>query len=280
MIGKSKQIQGFSLIELSITLVIVGLLLGGIMMGRHLLRAAEIKSLFKEVSAYQDSVELFQDKYGYMPGDMPNATELWGALDGGDGVGFDCTDTGNVAGKETCNGSGDGRIAPWNVGEMWERFLVWKHLSNSGILEGAYTGTHGPDSKSQALVGVNTPESRAITSLGYGIKFIHIQDEFHQYINPNGTTCMIPDVQIDRHHITAGLQLSTSTGTASQPFLSAEEMSLLDKKFDDGRPFVGKVTTWSCKCINFDPAVYDMYTTTYKLDGSDDRACNYQQYVD
>ena len=69
---------GFSLVELSIVLVILGLLVGGVLTGQSLIRAAELRSVSTEYSRYVASVHTFRDKYFALPGDMTNATQFWG----------------------------------------------------------------------------------------------------------------------------------------------------------------------------------------------------------
>ncbi|MGB1540395.1 MAG: prepilin-type N-terminal cleavage/methylation domain-containing protein, partial [Rickettsiales bacterium] len=64
---------GFSLVELSIVLVILGLLTGGILGGQSLIRAAELRSVSKEYEKYQTAINIFKDKYFALPGDFNNA---------------------------------------------------------------------------------------------------------------------------------------------------------------------------------------------------------------
>ena len=71
--------KAFSLVELSIVLVILGLLVGGILTGQSLIRAAELRSVTTEFSQYQTAVMTFRDKYFAIPGDMKNARDFWGA---------------------------------------------------------------------------------------------------------------------------------------------------------------------------------------------------------
>ncbi len=99
--------NGFSLVELSIVLVILGLLTGGILSGQNLIRAAELRAVTTEFSAYQTAVMTFKDKYFALPGDMRNATDFWGSA-GGSGVIGDGCEAGTPTGTQTCNGNGDG----------------------------------------------------------------------------------------------------------------------------------------------------------------------------
>ena len=70
--------SGFSLVELSIVLVILGLLTGGILAGQNLIRAAELRSVTTQFQNYHAAVMTFRDKYFALPGDMANAEDFWG----------------------------------------------------------------------------------------------------------------------------------------------------------------------------------------------------------
>lgn len=105
--------RGFSLVELSIVLVILGLLTGGILAGQSLIRAAELRSVITTTDRYQAAVYSFRDKYFALPGDMRNATSFWGDQATGPSA---CADAGITDGTPgTCNGNGDGLIINWNT---------------------------------------------------------------------------------------------------------------------------------------------------------------------
>ena len=72
--------KGFSLVEMAIVIDIIGLLVGGVLAGQNLMRAAEIRSIIEEEQRILGAVQAFQDKYAALPGDMSNATSVWGAL--------------------------------------------------------------------------------------------------------------------------------------------------------------------------------------------------------
>ena len=55
---------GFTLIELSIVLVIIGLIVGGVLVGQNLIKAAEIRNQIKQMQEYQIAFNTFRTKYG------------------------------------------------------------------------------------------------------------------------------------------------------------------------------------------------------------------------
>ena len=125
--------RGFSLVELSIVLVILGLLTGGILAGQNMIRAAELRSVITEFQTYQTSQRTFQGKYLALPGDMTNATDFWGSAGGAGFIGDGC-EAASGTGTQTCNGNGNGAInTPASASEYGERFTYWQHLANAGL---------------------------------------------------------------------------------------------------------------------------------------------------
>lgn len=136
--------SAFSLVELSIVLVILGLLTGGILTGQSLIRAAELRSVLVDFDKYRGAAMQFRNKYLYLPGDMPNANDFWPADIG--------------------NGNGDGKI---------DETGGWEMLSLAGLIEGSYqTGWGGHDTvicnSTGEVLGCTHPKSR-ISSAGYKI---------------------------------------------------------------------------------------------------------------
>jgi prepilin-type N-terminal cleavage/methylation domain-containing protein len=68
--------DGFSLVEMAIVLVIIGLILGGIMKGQELLESARLKSIITQANQYRLAANTFLDRYDALPGDFDRASEL------------------------------------------------------------------------------------------------------------------------------------------------------------------------------------------------------------
>ena len=142
--------SAFSLVELSIVLVILGLLTGGIVGGQSLIRAAELRSISTDLSSYQTAINMFKDKYFAMPGDMPNALLFWPA-----DTNANCTNgtgTDQTPKLQTCNGNGNGHIDGTQNDEAWR---VWQHLSNAGLIAGQFSG-HRSNSTDVNIFGGGT----------------------------------------------------------------------------------------------------------------------------
>ncbi|MFI4954463.1 MAG: Tfp pilus assembly protein FimT/FimU, partial [Gammaproteobacteria bacterium] len=116
-----KQRQGFTLIELSIVVVIISLLVAAISVGKNMVAAQQLNNAIKEIANYDAVFTLFKQKYDYAPGDMPNATTYW---------------------PSAYNGNGNGAIdmVPNNYVSSGESYYAWQHLSLSGMISGNYTG--------------------------------------------------------------------------------------------------------------------------------------------
>jgi prepilin-type N-terminal cleavage/methylation domain-containing protein len=116
----SNQKCGFSLVELSIVLVLLGLLTGGVLTGKNLIRAAEIRGVQQEIAHYETAINIFNEKYFAYPGDMNNATSFWGAAHATPAT---CITTAST-GTQTCNGNGDGYMGLYTGTTQYEGFSV------------------------------------------------------------------------------------------------------------------------------------------------------------
>ena len=130
---KQKQ-NGFTLIEIAIVLVIIGLLLGGVLKGQELITSARVRNLISVQDGIKAAYFGFLDRYRALPGDYSQAV---GNINGVTG--------GGVCGVGTVgNGNGDGQIAlaaAAGPASPSENVLAWEHLSKSGFINGSYTCT-------------------------------------------------------------------------------------------------------------------------------------------
>src|SRR5215467_11469871 len=115
--------RGFTLIEIAIVLVIIGLLLGGVLKGQELITGARVRNLISQQDGIKAAFFGFQDRYRALPGDYAAATV-------------------NIA-TASGNGNGNGRIELDATGTPapieHEEILVWNHLTAAGFMNGSYS---------------------------------------------------------------------------------------------------------------------------------------------
>lgn len=245
--------QGFSLVELSIVLVILGLVTEGILTGQNLIRAAELRSVGTQIDVYRTATYTFREKYRAIPGDMANATRFWGET-------ASCPDTAGT-GTETCDGNGDGILDYRPVSDEYQEwFTYWQHLANAGLIEGTYTGISGPNTGADIVYGENVPNAKLGSNSVLLVK--HFTDQpttgTYFYAGNYGNTIML------------GTDGNTNYD-GDNATLTPEEMWNLDTKMDDGHPAYGNifsyVSTRRVGCASTD----DPATTEYELTITDIR---------
>jgi prepilin-type N-terminal cleavage/methylation domain-containing protein len=217
--------HGFSLIELSIVLVILGLLTGGILAGQSLIRAAELRSVTSDVVRYSTAIQTFRDKYFALPGDMRNATSFWQSA-GGDGSNAACDALVSSSSPAVCNGNGDGAIEGNGAINFNERFYAWKELANAGLVEGTYQGRSNAGSGSPIIApGIDTPRPK-LSNTGYTFAYATAQyGNTEVYDGPYGFNT---------------IYIQPANASGSRPF-RPEEAWNIDTKLDDGKPAYGKL---------------------------------------
>jgi prepilin-type N-terminal cleavage/methylation domain-containing protein len=117
--------RGFTLIEVAIVFIVIGLLVAGAMKGQELITGARVRDLIQQQEQYKTAFLGFVQRYAYLPGDYPRATaDIKGVAAG-------------PCGNPTANGNGDGNQHIDTAGS--EHTLAWEHLSRAGYLTASYT---------------------------------------------------------------------------------------------------------------------------------------------
>lgn len=98
--------SGFTLLELSIVLIIIGLVAAGIFVGQEMIEQARIRAFISQVGAYKVATYTFRTKFGEWPGDFDAAEQLWGTESGSCPTATDATPH-----QATCNGDGNGNFS-------------------------------------------------------------------------------------------------------------------------------------------------------------------------
>lgn len=218
--------KGFTLVELSIVLVILGLLVGGVLSGQSLIRAAELRSIGTEKDKIVTALNAFRDKYMGLPGDLANAHAFWGDT---------CGD--NDAQPSTgCNGNGNGFIEPYskadNTTGLGENKKAWEHLSRAGLIEGSYDGTG-------TLLADNWVAHSAANTLK-----ARYPETYWNLTYDYGDIASEGNVSFDALYLEFGTITPDNDygGELNMvPSLSNGDAWNIDKKLDDGRSRTGRV---------------------------------------
>jgi prepilin-type N-terminal cleavage/methylation domain-containing protein len=140
---------GFTLVEIAIVLVIIGLLLGGILKGQEMTTQAKIKNVINDLNGVTAALNAYQDRYKALPGDDKNAATRW-----------------TSASPAPTPGNGDGVIQGFynSVTAADESVQFWLDLRLAGFLSG--TGTDQPFNASSGKMGVQAGDGAGGAVLG------------------------------------------------------------------------------------------------------------------
>jgi prepilin-type N-terminal cleavage/methylation domain-containing protein len=200
--ARPSRAQGFSLVELAIVLVVVGLLIGAVFQGQSLIEGARVRAVIGQQQDAASAFLGFQDRFRALPGDYADAVaSIRGVTRTGDGNGL-VEPTSNAS--ETATRT------------RLESVLVWEHLSRAGFLTGnfAFSGS---------VVTFDATNPQVPFNL------------FSRYLDVayDSWYCNRPDcaptaaVAPPRHNVKTGNQIP------------APVLAEIDRKIDDGRPFTG-----------------------------------------
>ena len=233
--------KGFTLVELSIVLVIIGLLIGGILVGQSMISTAKTQKLIGLAQQYVAAGRNFKTSYGYLPGDYPL-------------VSFGCA------------GNGDNVIQYHSGGGCpnQEGANCFYQLSATGMIPGTYIATtNGNNLDTEAGLKARIPTGPDKNSY---LVIQHFRADAHgdsNVVEMNGDLIAANSVGLNSSYlIYAGMCTAQGQANNRSPcaILSAMEASAVDIKIDDGSPATGKVIAdhgfTTAKCSDY-PNLYD-----------------------
>jgi prepilin-type N-terminal cleavage/methylation domain-containing protein len=269
---------GFTLLELSIVVVIVGLVIGGVLVGQSLISSAGVQATITQIQKYQTAVNAFDYKYGYLPGDISaKAAAGYGFAARGQYAGEG--DGNGVIEGNNSNGAGENNGTYESMGET---VMFWVDLSAANLIDGTFntatSNVYPTFSGGGNLTATSTPSLNAYfpaTKQGAGYVYVYSANS----VNFFGLT-------------NASLSIQPNGPSYTFPGLTVYQAYSIDAKVDDGYPQTGNVLAqlifngiyWAVTSPNTDGVVhgpnagtasYGAYYTCYDNGGN---SANPMQY--
>ena len=239
----SSKKSAFSLIELSIVLIIIGLLIAGITGGASLIKSSELRSIMGEARGYAVAVNSFFTQYDQYPGDASIA----------------------VGNSNQGNGDRDNKIEFVNDAgtTFFEGVDAWYDLKDIGAIDLALS-LSGTTASPTALVPVNHIPGSKIKGAGW--VFDYNTATLQNVVVLTGTTdAWVAPAENAKSTMVNGLNYTTNaaaTRNGSTEIISAPDSLSIDSKIDDGKANTGNVQAVNQLTATTDCANAEAYTVS------------------
>jgi len=216
----SQKKSAFSLIELSIVLIIIGLLIAGITGGASLIKSSELRSVMGEARGYAVAVNAFYTQFNALPGDYGTA----------------------VGGVSGTAGDGDNTIEYYSSGSLSESAFAWIHLRYSGTIDNLpsaialVAATTSPTFGTSSTTSANAPSSK-IKNAGWAFDYRAFTEGNNTAANQN---VVVLTGTIGAPATAGANTLLGASNLATASLVGSDALSI-DAKIDDGLANLGKV---------------------------------------
>jgi|GEM_PF-3892068 len=215
----SKFKEGFSLLELSITLTIISLIIAAIVAGQNIQKQAQLQQVITDISTISSAYQQFSASTesggnGAAPGDFSGAQSKFGSTstDNGDGNGYLATSVGNIG--TICSVTGNAN----------EELMFWQHLQLAGLISGSY------DCKTTGSAGLKATQIKN----GYY--------QAHKLSTATGAATRRLNIQVSKYNVT--------NSTMGSGLFSTLDASAIDTKIDDGMPTIYSISNGDAHTSN------------------------------
>jgi prepilin-type N-terminal cleavage/methylation domain-containing protein len=223
--SKSSQAAGFTLIEMSIVLVIIGLIIGGVLVGQDLIRAAAVRAQISQIEKYNTAVNTFYGKYGALPGDMNDTI---------------ARQFGFATGVGNSDGIVSGSMTTGERAKFWEDLSTANGL-NIGLIDGSFSMPTPPGGGATGTFLANYMPQAKIGNGNYIYVWSGGQYPFSGVTPPN--------------YFGLSAVSNVSFALSSTPTIRVSQAYAIDTKTDDGLPTSGRVMAVYIDSSSFDQSV-------------------------
>lgn len=219
---------GYSLVELSVVIILIGILAVAVLGGVYIQKRYKLQEVVANVEEINRAVIIFKEKYQSYPGDFWNASAVLPGI------------------VSIQNGDGDDVVERTDLNS--ETLFLWKHLVASGLIEGGYdAATHERDA---GLMPGPLVES-----------------SFQVYHRNNGNGMILTAELAKASDANSSSTVQPSLGEADLSLMDPRDVYALDRHYDDGNPSSGKLIggegsdSAAGRCVT-DPATYTLSNST------------------
>lgn len=164
--------KGFTLVELAIVLVIIGIILGAVLKGQELINNAKTKRAYNQVREVSAAIYTYMDKYGLrLPGDDPTATAAIRGAGWAIATGAGARGNGLIEGGAIGTNAAPGTMFTCAAGATTETCIAWDHLKRANILSGTVDSTN-PGNAYGGSIGIANVAVSGLTTNWIGLSRI------------------------------------------------------------------------------------------------------------